>query len=451
MIKINSDVSITNETFMNINNTKSLDNTSQSIFNKSGKASDSPKVTKAIDEDNKSLSELISGNYFVLYSIDWKSSEGTQKFLDISQNFSSAAGKSLYDDMISRYETGQISKEDLQKNLKILLDMSEFRPNDNASDAEWTSYYDFLDLKNIVVSAGFTIEDLKNFDYNNYFNKITKPCAENFIKDNEEFAINAKKAKLLSSYDVSKSQIAPLLPKITNIKTGDNTVIQKFNDNEYQITYSDNAINVKDGNKQYVIDFEKLFSQIKNENDKNSVKKMIQSLSGPVLIDLSIELDTIKVCNEPDSATYAQYDGKDNVITINLAKKDEKNAVFALAHEIGHSLDFSKQDDRNIVNSGFNKKFIEIAKRELTKLDGKSDYEKQYATTNPVEMFAECYALLNMGSSADSNYVLATYFPETLVYVKTQIDEQRNLPEEERNFIGRESTLFERLSENPSW
>ncbi len=443
MVKINSDIFIKNEMLKSLKEPQSIEHSSSSIFSKSGKViSESQNVSQTVDtdENDKKLSELISGNYDVLSSIDWKTSEGTQQFLDISEKFISVTGKSLYDEMISRYEAGKISKDNLQKNLKILLDMSEFTPNNQDSDDVWTSYYDFLDLKDIVLSDNFNIEDLKNIDYNNYFNKVTRPYAE-----------NARKAKLLSSYDVTKSQIAPLLPKITNIKTGDNTIIQKFNDKEYQINYSDDAINVRDGNKQYVIEFKNLLSQINDENDKNSVKKMIEGLSAPVLIDLAVEIDTIKVCNDPDSATYAQYDGKDNVITINLAKKDEKNAVFALAHEIGHSLDFSKHEDRNMVTFGFNQQFLEIARNEMKKLAGKEDYEKQYATTNPVEMFAECYTLLNMGSSADSNYVLATYFPKTVEYVKKQIETQRNLPENERNFIGRDTSLLERIRDNPSW
>ena len=447
MVKINSDIFIKNEMLKSLKEPQSIEHSSSSIFSKSGKViSESQNVSQTVDtdENDKKLSELISGNYDVLSSIDWKTSEGTQQFLDISEKFISVTGKSLYDEMISRYEAGKISKDNLQKNLKILLDMSEFTPNNQDSDDVWTSYYDFLDLKDIVLSDNFNIEDLKNIDYNNYFNKVTRPYAE-------EIAINARKAKLLSSYDVTKSQIAPLLPKITNIKTGDNTIIQKFNDKEYQINYSDDAINVRDGNKQYVIEFKNLLSQINDENDKNSVKKMIEGLSAPVLIDLAVEIDTIKVCNDPDSATYAQYDGKDNVITINLAKKDEKNAVFALAHEIGHSLDFSKHEDRNMVTFGFNQQFLEIARNEMKKLAGKEDYEKQYATTNPVEMFAECYTLLNMGSSADSNYVLATYFPKTVEYVKKQIETQRNLPENERNFIGRDTSLLERIRDNPSW
>ena len=454
MVKINSDIFIKNEMLKSLKEPQSIEHSSSSIFSKSGKViSESQNVSQTVDtdENDKKLSELISGNYDVLSSIDWKTSEGTQQFLDISEKFISVTGKSLYDEMISRYEAGKISKDNLQKNLKILLDMSEFTPNNQDSDDVWTSYYDFLDLKDIVLSDNFNIEDLKNIDYNNYFNKVTRPYAEKFIKQNEEIAINARKAKLLSSYDVTKSQIAPLLPKITNIKTGDNTIIQKFNDKEYQINYSDDAINVRDGNKQYVIEFKNLLSQINDENDKNSVKKMIEGLSAPVLIDLAVEIDTIKVCNDPDSATYAQYDGKDNVITINLAKKDEKNAVFALAHEIGHSLDFSKHEDRNMVTFGFNQQFLEIARNEMKKLAGKEDYEKQYATTNPVEMFAECYTLLNMGSSADSNYVLATYFPKTVEYVKKQIETQRNLPENERNFIGRDTSLLERIRDNPSW
>ena len=323
MVKINSDIFIKNEMLKSLKEPQSIEHSSSSIFSKSGKViSESQNVSQTVDtdENDKKLSELISGNYDVLSSIDWKTSEGTQQFLDISEKFISVTGKSLYDEMISRYEAGKISKDNLQKNLKILLDMSEFTPNNQDSDDVWTSYYDFLDLKDIVLSDNFNIEDLKNIDYNNYFNKVTRPYAE-------KIAINARKAKLLSSYDVTKSQIAPLLPKITNIKTGDNTIIQKFNDKEYQINYSDDAINVRDGNKQYVIEFKNLLSQINDENDKNSVKKMIEGLSAPVLIDLAVEIDTIKVCNDPDSATYAQYDGKDNVITINLAKKDEKCRV----------------------------------------------------------------------------------------------------------------------------
>ena len=175
-------------------------------------------------------------------------------------------------------------------------------------------------------------------------------------------------------------------------------------------------------------------------------------MSAPVLIDIGVEIDTIKVFNDANSSTYAQYDGKDNVVSINLAKKDEKNMPFVLAHEIGHSLDFSRQDDRNKVNSGFDKELISIAEQEMIKLKDRPEYEKQYASSNPVEMFAECYALLNMGSSADSNYVIATYFPNTLKYIKEQIENQRQLPMKDRNYIGRESTLLEMVQEYiPQW
>jgi len=51
-----------------------------------------------------------------------------------------------------------------------------------------------------------------------------------------------------------------------------------------------------------------------------------------------------------------------------------------------------------------------------------------------LEMFSECYTLLMTGKSCSSDFVLATYFPETLKFINEHLDELRAIPLENRHY-----------------
>ncbi len=442
MIKINKDF------WTKINNSNLTQNVKQDKLN--GSVFDYQSLN--IDQDPSQqreniIKELEKGNYSALFNLNWHNVEGTADMLYILQEYKNRNGVSLYNKFLQDYNNGIATESELQNNIKNLLEMTHFKPDKkfkaNDNDKAWDAYWVCAD----IIRHGYDLnfEDHTNFDFDFYFDNVVTPGVNKFIEDainNKKKAEEYKKKAIeLLDYDVKNSPIKDKLPQITNEKTEANTTIQTFNGKKYTIIEQNDKLIVKDDNNEYEIDFEKLLVNAENENDKERVKEIIKTLSAPVLIDLSLEIDSINITHKSKEGVRGEYDNINNTLTIVL-KDDEpiENYTKFIAHEIGHAVDASlKENGYNNFNSAFNKEFLQIANRELEQLKNKPLWESQYATYGPEEMFAECYALLMTGSSGCSNFVIANYFPETLEYVERIIEEQRSLPIEERCYGGERS------------
>jgi len=381
---------------------------------------------------------LLNGDYSKLADESLREIDGSKQLFMALDEFKSKKGISLYDHFIQCYENNEMAKDEFLTNMTNLLkscraSMPNFVPDDIMFlDADFEDLYSFVETGDDVELDAF-----KQLDFDKYIDEIFIPDVFNFLKNDRIYKENKAQYDKLQQFNLEGTKIANLRPEITNVEIAANKKIQTFNGVEYSIELNENSVTVTNASikETYTINLDKMLANISSDKDKAKVKDIILALNAPVLIDLCQEVDTIEVYYE-DSSVLAAYHSDNNIIKINLFDDQlpPEKYVRGLTHEIGHSLDFSNRGGDNISWAGKDSTFLNIAEKELEALKSRPDYEKQYASSSPLEMFSECYTLLMTGKSCSSDFVLATYFPETLKFINEHLDELRAIPLENRHY-----------------
>lgn len=175
-------------------------------------------------------------------------------------------------------------------------------------------------------------------------------------------------------------------------------------------------------NEKYEVNLDKLFENV-SPDKKAALLKIIQTLPGEVIADLSIEADSINYA-PPKGTIFGFYQpGKDEITTTTHKE--------TLVHELRHALDYNGYifNTSSIGGSdAFEKAYNEEMKNYLAAGNQRWSEEKghsleggyNYCTKNEKEMFAEIYTFLMLGKN-QSQQVIEKYFPKTLEAVKNHI------------------------------
>ena len=164
---------------------------------------------------------------------------------------------------------------------------------------------------------------------------------------------------------------------------------------------------------------------------KSRMRRIFQELPGEILADLAVECRKINngldVNIERGAAFYSS--GSDD-ITIEIKGYIVSAGVFV--HELGHAIDNKGKWSYGKFLSENNAELKKVFEEEKAKYKaaGHSLYEDtkdsfisnvgNYATSNELEMFAECYSLITMGDCS-SKVMLLEYFPKTVNMVKNML------------------------------
>jgi len=209
----------------------------------------------------------------------------------------------------------------------------------------------------------------------------------------------------------------------------------------YSVIANSNRIVIKNKKtgKQRVLDLNKLTKNLSLEA-QIQLKSRLKDYPAEVLMDMAIELDSLKTANTFDKMlmdhTAAYYNPISDNITLGVG--DQIDVESALIHEIGHAVDFNgKYVNTAITSSDDN--FTKIFEQELRAYKAAGHRQSKgagdagcYATSNKKEMFAECYCLLMTGE-CDSDRDIVKYFPKTLNAAKRILAKIRSMPDNVRH------------------
>ncbi len=313
-----------------------------------------------------------------------------------------------------------------------------------------------------VYDAIHTAADDKNMDgVYNLMGKLQPHGAglgdtkEDFIKN---YYDGYNQFKEVLNFDPQNSPIADMLPKISRTQTGSNSYTETVNDDSFAVQFNNGQITVsKNGAKAKKIDVSAL--------PEKYISNVLSKINSAILYDIAasgvkFELDDT-INRDKNTGTNGYYTTADaGKIVIDPNALIGERALKTIAHEAGHMCDHIDDKDNAIkaikeqlkspmADFGIDKpltvkdlldiqgtlqpvsigdeKLNELMEKELTKYNQNPpniNSNATYALTNPMEFFAEAYALLNTGS-CKSEYVIANYFPETLARIKEIMEANR--------------------------
>lgn len=269
--------------------------------------------------------------------------------------------------------------------------------------------------------------------------------------------------KEILNFNPQNSKIADMLPKINRVQKGKNAYIEQINNNSFDVSFSNGIITVsKNGATPKTIDVSAL--------PEDYVKQVFMDVNSQVLYDIAlydvrIKLDDHMNDESIGGSTNGYYRPSDNSITLDPNALIGRRALLTIAHEAGHMCDYIDDKDNaiKVIKEKIKDPMFMLGRdKPLTvqelldnlgtfqpvsvaddKLNELFDKEMQnfrqncpeiisnaaYALTNLQEFFAESYALLNTGN-CKSEYVIATYFPESFSRIKELIDINRTKKEQ---------------------
>lgn len=268
--------------------------------------------------NNEIVQDLLNEDYSAFDKLTNKNEYHRDNLRIVLDKYKEIKGVSFYNNLINLYENNDISKETFIQNMSKIL-----------------KSYNTENLPMLLENQeAFNIEQFKNFDFDKY-------VAENINYNNEEYTnTNSQYFNYLhleQPLDLKDTWVEPYLPKIENISVNQNTIIQKFNNREFKIEYSDDLISITNtkNNKLHELNLNTLLRDIENTEDRKIIKNAILKLPAPVLIDMERYISFISVTHELDTDVNADTDRLGH-ITINLA--NTKNLETRITHELGHNV-----------------------------------------------------------------------------------------------------------------
>ena len=256
-------------------------------------------------------------------------------------------------------------------------------------------------------------------------------------KINDAYATVFKRIEVLEP-DISESQI-------------DNKYYHS--DKVYTKIFTNSKITIidKETNQTTNIDLSKMLKPF-NSEDREKILDALKDISAEALLDFAAEVTFA-------NGSIAQgEDGYFNYLRDIIVLQGGSCSAETLLHELGHAVDCKGKGSENkfqtMHNAKFRKAFNEEMKafikagnkrctsyfdrngtyqvKDSTFLAAESVNDSAYATVDAQEMFAECYALLMLGS-VSSEEVIAKYFPNTLQCVKEIVESTRTLSKQQRH------------------
>jgi len=226
------------------------------------------------------------------------------------------------------------------------------------------------------------------------------------------FEHQMKKIDEISNFDVSKSQIANLIPENKKEKISDTQYTETSNGATFKVTQGKDNITIAKDGKTYTLDLKGV-----NAN----IQKLLFNCDANIIYRLASQNTKVNIYSNTgktgrnDDSVNGFYDPKENSINLNSETLSGKVMQRTIAHETGHSFQQYLTDD-----------IVAVFKEERQNWQNSDEMNKNgdsaYCTTHIYEMVAESYALLTTGT-AKSEYTLAKHFPKTFAMVKQMIEE----------------------------
>lgn len=204
-------------------------------------------------------------------------------------------------------------------------------------------------------------------------------------------------------------------------------------------------------NEMRQIDLVELLKNFKTSEERNKFVKKLQEMPAEVLMDIAAEQQSF-IClngktvvsteNGAGCNAAGYYSSGTDQVAVHIQGLYSMGFIDTLVHEMGHALDYNKQNGNNNSSATNNEYYLQIFNEEMEEYlaAGNKRYvygefhltNSTYATANEREMFAECYALLMTGDCS-SKKVIEKYFPRMLSYVKQLIEHNRSLSDSVRH------------------
>lgn len=313
-----------------------------------------------------------------------------------------------------KYEAADGSKID-PKNLQL--------PKSNSEAKNITSKLE-KDLSKI--SATIIEEALETYKQNN------KTSLFEAIKNNK-YLSQSTKNKL---YDIINEKLYE--KKGLNTPTYRHSEVSNKNHkgDHYYICWKGSKVTLENKTKGTRLEFD-LKDRIPNPEDRANLLQSFRELPGEVLEDIYRENITFERKPEENLGEAAAYYSNENEKIVFITS----NSINIIAHELGHAIDYNGliADLPESISGEFLKTFEKEIKafeqaghKKNTQnwVNGKpqNTSNKNYTTTDTLEMFAECYSYLMTGKSLD-NELLEKYFPECIKATEKLLREIRNKPD----------------------